>query len=258
MACASLTIEVDGVTISTNEFENAKELLEISGDGGDPTRDEYEENIAGGNNSTGATGVQLPPPGSAPVVQTTPPGPIDSPPDSVDKSPATVAPSATIPVTSCALWNGDYDFQLSPNFKVRDFSTGALFKWPLVDYPGFTKGQRCCNLVALAVNCAEPLFAKFGPFRINSGIRNATSTSGVSQHIKGQAMDIQFQGWNYARYWENAAWIKDNIPYDQFIYEHSSSTGLVWYHLSFSTTQKRSAVLTMYRNKYSPGLYRFG
>ena len=160
--------------------------------------------------------------------------------------------------------HGDYDFQLSPNFKVRNFTVGAVFKNPLTDAAGLTAAQRCCNLQNLAVNVAEPLRAKFGAFNINSAIRNTNTVSpGVSQHVSGQAMDVQFPGWTYEMYWNNAAWVRDNIPYDQFIFEHSSSSGLAWYHLSYNPAGNRPSsnpfkCCTMYRNQYSPGLKRFG
>jgi len=256
MSCAAPTIVVGGVTMSTSDFENAKELLKVSGDQGDPVQDGYDENIANGNNNRNTTGVQIPPP-----IQTTPPTPIPLPAEQTDDKKPPGGDGAPV---SCTAWTGDYDFQLSPNFKVRDFTVNALFPNQLIDYLTYTKNVRCCNLQNLAMNVAEPLRAKFGPFSINSGLRNASSTpSGVSQHITGQAMDVQFAGWNYAKYWDNAAWVKDNIQYDQFIYEHSSSTGLAWYHLSFNQTGNRVAslptkVMTMYRNHYDPGLKRYG
>lgn len=256
MSCAPLTVTVGGVTISTSDFQNAAEILSsVSGDGGDPTQDEFEENIANGNNTEGTTGVQFPPPEQASL-----PPPIPEPAEETNNKPPPVVPVA--PVT-CSTWTGDYNFQLSPNFRVKDFTVGAIFPNPLTDYLTYTKSARCCNLQHLAVNVAEALRAKFGAFTINSGIRNASSSKSVSQHILGQAMDVQFPGWSYARYWENAAWVKDNIPYDQFIFEHSDKTGLAWFHLSYNKDGNRPAssstkVMTMYRNNYSSGLKRYG
>ncbi len=256
MACTAPTVTIGGVVLSTNEFENASEILQISGDQGDPTLDEYEENIANGNNNQSRFGVQFPA-----SVQTALPDPI--PEKSVGEN-NTAPPVRGVTPVVCTAWTNSYDEQLSTNFKVRDFTVNAVFPFPLTDYDvTYTKDIRFCNLKGLAVNVAEALRAKFGPFNINSGIRNKTSTaSGISQHITGQAMDVQFTGWSYSRYWDNAAWIKDNIPYDQFIFEHSSSTGLAWYHLSFNragnrAVTERTKVMTMYRNNYSPGLKRF-
>jgi hypothetical protein len=257
MTCSAPTVVVGGVTLSTSDFENAQALLELSGDGGDPTLDGYDENVAGGNNSTGTAGVQI----ANPSTQTSLPTPSPIPGTESNTRPPPDNPGS--PVT-CATWAGNYDDQLSPNFKVRDFTVNALFPNQLVDYQTYTANARCCNLQALAKNVAEPLLAKFGTFKINSGIRNASSTpSGVSQHITGEAMDVQFAGWSYATYWDNAQWVKDNIPYDQFIFEHSDKTGLAWYHLSFSQSAPRAPssptkVMTMFRNHYDPGLQRHG
>ena len=258
MACSAPSIVVGGVTISTSDFENAKELLSVSGDGGDPTADGYDENIAGGNNSAGTTGVQI---GNMPT-QTSLPTPSPIPGTASNTTPPPGGDGAPIPGQ---VWNGDYNIQLSTNFKLSAFTNKALFPNPLTNFDGtYTADKRFTNLKALSVNVAEMLFAKFGAFRINSGIRNSNSTSGgLSQHVKGEAMDIQFAGWNYQKYWDNAAWVKENVPYDQFIYEHSDATGLVWYHLSFNNAGNRVAtlptkVMTMYRNHYDPGLQRHG
>jgi zinc D-Ala-D-Ala carboxypeptidase len=264
MACNAPTITVGGVTLSTSDFENAKELIDkVSGDGGDPTLDEYTENIANGNNTKQTSGIQLPSdPAGQPPVQTTLPTPSPIAAETVNTAPP---PGGNGSGVFPSIWGGDYDALLSPNFKVRAFTINAVFPNELIDYNStYTKDVRYNNLRALAKNVAEPLLVKFGTFNINSGIRNKTSTpTGLSQHITGQGVDIQFPGWSYSRYWDNAAWVKDNIMYDQFIFEHSDKTGLAWYHLSFNASGNRAAtdrtkVMTMYRNHYDQGLRRYG
>lgn len=242
------------------DFENAKELIdEVSGDGGDPTLDEYEENIAGGNNNKGTSGIQI----GDPPTQTTLP---TSSPYAPDQSNTTAPPGLNgTPVDPLPAGPIDYEMQLSPNFKLKQYTTTALFPNQLTNFDGtYTVEKRLTSLKALSMNVSEPLLAKFGGFRVNSGLRNANSVSGgVSQHVKGEAMDVQFIGWTYSMYWDNALWVKNNIPYDQFIFEHSDKTGLAWYHLSFNNTGNRAAsistkVMTMYRNHYDPGLHRYG
>lgn len=259
--CNAPTITVGGVAISTSTFVNAQPLLNALGgaDHGDPTFDEFNSNIAGGNNTANTKGIQT---GNTPLAtQSSLPGQNTATPISSDNNPP--LGGSGIPV-NCTLWTGDYDMQLSTNFKVRDFTVNSFFPHPLIDFNGLTAAQRCCNLQALAINVAEPLFAKFGKFRVNSAIRNEETCRppNKSQHPAGMAMDVQFIGWNLDKYWENAAWIKDNIPYDQFIYEYSGNSGQVWYHLSFNQSGNRIAsdnlkVLTMWQNKYNPGLQRY-
>lgn len=258
MSCAAQRIVVGGVEISTNDFENARELLQVSGDNGDPVQDGYDENIANGNNNRNTTGVQFPPP-----VQTSPPTPIPIPAEATNDKPP---PGGNGTPTGCPIWTpGNYNTPLgNSGFTIKDFTVGALFPNELIDYLSYTAQTRFCNLQNLAENVARPLREKFGPFRINSALRNKSSTpTGISQHITGQAFDVQFSGWSYSKYWENAQWVKDNINYDQFIFEHSSSTGLAWFHLSFNKDGNRAAsertkVMTMYRNHYDPGLKRYG
>ena len=262
MSCTPPQILVGGVLISTSDFVNAAELFQISDDSGDPVYDEFEGNIANGNNNNNRTGIQFPP-----STQTTLPPPIPEPATASNDKKPTLKTGAP---TGCPIWDGvDYNIYLSPNFKLSNFTTAALFKNPLTDlsgiYPGLTQQVRFCNLMNLAINVAEPLRAALGNMQINSGIRNTNSTAAgrVSQHVTGQAMDVQFTGWSYERYWENAQWVKDNIPYDQFIFEHSSKTGLAWYHLSYNASGNRAAtaytkVMTMYRNNYDSGLKKYG
>lgn len=255
MSCTPPSQSVGGILISSSDFENARDLLAAVGEIGDPTNDEYEENVATGNNAKGTTGVQFPPP-----EQTSPPPEIKEKPDESDekkpedKQGKSVECEDNLPLETPV----DYSLPLSGSFVLKDFTIGAVFPHELTDVTGYDKKTRFCNLKALSTNVAEAMLAKFGKFRINSGLRNTSSSKSVSQHYSGQAMDVQFPGWTYEQYWENAAWVRDNIPYDQFIFEHSASTGLAWYHLSYNRkgTQRRM-VLTMYRDQYSPGLKKF-
>jgi hypothetical protein len=261
MACTPPTIVVGGVLLSTSDFQNAQELLNnVSSASGDPTLDAYEESVAEGNNTAGRSGVLLPntPQGTIPGQTTLPPA-ITQPPQQSNDQVARGGNGTPVPGIA---WSGDYDQLLSPNFKLRDFTVNAYWPNYLTDYPGYPIQTRFNNLRNLAINVAEPLLKKFGRPRINSGLRNKTSGSGLSQHVTGEAADFQFSGWNYTRYWDAAQWIKDNIQFDQFIFEHSSTTGLAWFHLSYRSTGNRpttvnTKVMTMYRNHFSPGLKRY-
>jgi len=257
--CKAPTVIVGGVTMSTSDAENAQALLEeLGGDNGDPTFDEYNSNIAGGNNANGANGVQV----GNPSTQTSLPGPNTTPPFASDDKVPPYIPGKDV---GCPLsWDptapNAYDYQLSPNFKVRDFSINAFFPNQVTTFAGLEPKDRVCNLMALAVNVAEPLLAKFGKFRINSSIRNQETCPGPnhSQHTQGMAMDIQFPGWSLDKYWEMAPWIRDNLPYDQMIYEYSDKSGSVWYHLSYNQAGNRKPgdplkVMTMWHNKYDHG-----
>lgn len=251
---------------ASSPFARARPLLTtVSSGSADPVYDGYDENIGNGNNTSGTWGVNVPNTNTGqPPTQTTLPGAITQTPTDTNTD---VPPSNDGVPTDCILWDGvNYNIQLSKHFTLKHFTTGALYphQLPKEDVYGIPMQNRFCNLQALAQNVVEAIYDKFGMPRINSGIRNDNTTkNGVSQHVKGEACDLQFVGWDYNKYWENAAWIKDNIPFDQFIYEHSSTTGLVWYHLSFNRagnrpSSDRTKVMTMYMNNYSPGLQRHG
>jgi hypothetical protein len=252
MGCAAPKITVGGVTMSTSVYENSLEVMKVGSDLADPTADEREDYIANGKNTKGSFGMQ---PSDNMPTQTASPDEIST---AGKKSNNTPAPGKTGINSNCAIWDGvDYDYQLSTNFKLRDFTINALFPNQVIDYKSYTKQARFCNLLNVAVNIAEPMRSKFGTFNINSGLRNSNSTAtGLSQHCVGQAIDIQFPNWSYDTYWQNAQWIKDNIPYDQFIFEHGNRP---WLHLSFSMSGGRAVsdphkVMTMWKGQMSSGL----
>lgn len=88
----------------------------------------------------------------------------------------------------------------------------------------------------------EPLRAFLGqPIRINSGFRSiavnrACGGSKTSQHCLGEAMDLHIgaKGFNY---------IKDNLLFDQLIWEFGTDKEPAWVHVSYKKTGNRKQVL---------------
>lgn len=98
--------------------------------------------------------------------------------------------------------------------------------------------QQTINLVYLAANVLEPLrVAMNEPVKISSGFRCQALNKAVggvynSQHLKGQAADICIDGdMKKGRRWFN--FIRDNLVFDQLIWEHNSRTGTYWIHVSY-------------------------
>lgn len=240
-------IVVGGVELprDQNEYVNAEPLLNTVVCGpmdfqtGDPIADEYETNSGG----------RVYPP----LPQTSPPPPISKPPvEQNDTEPPHMTPTPT-DCTAITL-PIDYDFQLSPNFTLRDVSIGAVYRHAIVAQNGLSIQDIVCNLKALAINVIEPINSKYPGARINSGFR--TRQNGRSQHEKGQAVDIQWPGISYDEYWARVNWVKDNIALDQLLFEHGN---MPWIHVSFNRAGNRPAnapnkVMTMYNNQFSPGL----
>lgn len=162
------------------------------------------------------------------------------------------APKKTPNVQDCANITGiDYEMQLSPHFKLANFSTKALFRHTIKAQAGFTEKEIICNLQGLSQQVLEKIWVQYPGFRINSGFR--TFTVGKSQHEKGQACDIQWPGITNQEYKVRANWIKSNLVYDQLLFEHGNA---IWIHVSFNRTRttQRQEVKTMYKGKFEPGI----
>jgi hypothetical protein len=98
--------------------------------------------------------------------------------------------------------------------------------------------QQTINLVYLAAYVLEPLRVAMGePIKISSGFRCYELNKAVggvynSQHMKGQAADLCIDGdIEKGRKWFN--YIKNNLPFDQLIWEKNPKTGSCWVHVSF-------------------------
>lgn len=146
-----------------------------------------------------------------------------------------------------------YDAKISPNFRLRDLSISATFAHKIKAQRGLSEEEIVCNLQNLAVNILEPLKAQFSNVRINSGFRGTASVpGGVSQHEKGEAVDVQFTGFTSQQYLEASKWVKANLPFDQFIFEHGNS---IWFHISCKRAgSQRKQLLTMYQGNYESGI----
>ena len=97
--------------------------------------------------------------------------------------------------------------------------------------------QKMIHLVYLAAYVLEPLrVAMNRPIKISSGYRCEKLNKAVggvynSQHLKGQAVDIDIQGdMEFGKRVFN--YIKDHLPFDQLIWEHNAA-GTYWVHVSF-------------------------
>lgn len=145
----------------------------------------------------------------------------------------------------------DYAMKLSTNFTLANFTTKSLFSHTLQPQAGFTTQQLICNLQGLSKNVLENIWLKYPGFRINSGFR--TFTVGKSQHEKGMACDIQWSGISPAEYKIRANWIRDNIIFDQLLFEHGNN---IWIHVSFNRNNntQRKDVKTMFKGKFEPGI----
>ena len=118
-------------------------------------------------------------------------------------------------------------------------------------------GEHLENFKKLAENVFEKVRENFGvPIHISSGYRSkelnkAIGGSATSQHCSGEAIDIDMDG--SAHGVTNAQvfnYIKDNLEFDQLIWEFGSDTNPDWVHVSYESTGKqRKQILKAVKSK---------
>jgi hypothetical protein len=120
--------------------------------------------------------------------------------------------------------------------------------------------QQLANMLLLAEKVYEPLRSGLGdiPIRIASFFRCKDLNDMVggainSQHmaIKGAAMDIDNDGHEPSNR-TIFFYIKDNIEFDQLIWESGDNENPDWVHVSFNKDKNRNQVLRFKNNKYIP------
>lgn len=100
--------------------------------------------------------------------------------------------------------------------------------------------EHIANLKILAENIFEPIRNNFRvPIRISSGYRSpalnrAIGGSQTSQHSTGEAIDIDMDGNPHGVTNKQIFdYIKNNLNFDQLIWEFGSSSNPDWVHVSF-------------------------
>jgi len=151
----------------------------------------------------------------------------------------------------------DLQQQLTPHFKLVEF-----VKSPTADRLGIdnTPPPEAVEAIKLVVGrVLEPVRERFGPTHVNSGYRchdlnNAVGSKDTSQHRKGQAVDFECPPHSNA---DVAAWIRDNLDFDQLILEFYTPGDPLsgWVHASYVPTGNRKQVLTITKAGTLEGLH---
>ena len=118
------------------------------------------------------------------------------------------------------------------------------------------------SMKVLAENIFQPIRKHFTkPIWISSGYRSealnkAIKGSKTSQHCKGEAMDIDMDGKGGPENFEIFNFIKNNLPFDQLIWEFGNDKNPDWVHVSYSTLgSQRSQILQAKRNSAGKTYY---
>lgn len=150
------------------------------------------------------------------------------------------------------------DVQLSPHFVLSELvrsqtaARAGLDNWP-------RDPQVIENLRQTAINILEPIRMHFGiAFAPNRGYRSpavnaATGGSRTSQHMTGQAVDVELPGVsNHVL----AEWAAKNLQFDQIILEcyQRGIPNSGWVHLRYAGMANRRQTLTFIQGQgYLPG-----
>jgi len=115
-------------------------------------------------------------------------------------------------------------------------------------------GVTISNMQLLAEKVFEPLREWVGgPIKINSFYRSialneAIGGSSRSQHCQGRAIDID-DIYGYKTNKEMFEYIKENLDFDQMIYEFGSESNPDWVHISYVSQDKnRNKILKAVRD----------
>jgi len=119
------------------------------------------------------------------------------------------------------------------------------------------------NMKVLAKNVFEPIRNHFkSPIYISSGYRSEKLNKALkgaknSQHCLGQAIDIDMDGSGLISNSNVFNFIKDNLDFDQLIWEFGDNYNPDWVHVSYvSPERNRKQVLVAYKflgmTKYKP------
>jgi len=109
-------------------------------------------------------------------------------------------------------------------------------------------------LKAIANNVFQPLRDYFKkPLFVSSGFRSISLNTRIggavrSQHCKGEALDIDMDGRGGPTNREVFDYIRNNLKFDQLIWEKKKKKGPSWVHVSFSQSGNRGIVLVAYKD----------
>jgi len=125
------------------------------------------------------------------------------------------------------------DQMLSQHFSLREFvRSGTAIRHNIDNTPKTIHVERLRSLCAAVL---EPLRRRFGVIRVTSGYRcpklNALVGGATnSQHLSGEAADINVSGREQGE--KMFAYIRDNLDFDQLLFERRGKTGVCWIHVS--------------------------
>ena len=161
--------------------------------------------------------------------------------------------------------------RLSKNFTLKEFTKSQTAERKGIE--NLPTEEHIENMKVLAENIFQPIREHFGvPFGISSGYRSEALNKAIggahkyidgkyvatSQHCKGEAIDLDRDYANAPNNAEVFHFIKDNLNFDQLIWEFGTDENPSWVHVSYSTTQtQRNRILVAYKDDNNKTKYKF-
>ena len=115
-----------------------------------------------------------------------------------------------------------------------------------IDNAPNTEQIKAMQTIALLVY--DPLCEKFGKIPFNSFFRSeklnkAIGGAKTSQHVKGEAIDLDADTMPKLSNAELFKYIRDNMEFSQLIWEYGNDAKPEWVHVSFSSERNQKEVL---------------
>lgn len=171
-------------------------------------------------------------------------------PDGTNKgetAPSTSTPATDIPPSgTCTITTAD----IQPGMKIsRLFTLGQLLTSGKSGTPrgtnyGLTPNEIVCNMRNLAMQCLDPIKAKYPNMYFSSvwrqeAVNTACNGQTSSDHLTGSAADMQFTGFSRKDYYNAIIEIQKILPsYRQLILEYKA--GQTWIHVSYVSPGNRA------------------
>lgn len=150
--------------------------------------------------------------------------------------------------------------KLSANFSMKEFTASDTAKRRGIDNnPGLEHAEAALELFE---NIVQPIRDHFGTsIFLSSGYRSyelnkAIGGSQTSQHSKGEAVDIDMDGRKGPQNEDVFHYIRENLPFDQLIWEFGDSKRPDWVHVSYKKGgPQRGQILAAKRNSAGKTYY---
>jgi zinc D-Ala-D-Ala carboxypeptidase len=150
--------------------------------------------------------------------------------------------------------------KLSKNLSLGEFTNSQTAKRRGID--NTPTGEHLEAAKLLAENIFQPIREHFTkPIFISSGYRSsalneAIGGSPTSQHSKGEAIDIDMDHRGGPENEDVFYYIRENLPFDQLIWEFGNDKRPDWVHVSYNSNGKqRGQILVAKRNSKGKTYY---